>query len=477
MGGGGIGSGSDKTAFKASEILASGLQLFMNMAHSAAKASFIDRLLLSVPAYLTLFCVTVMAANLLVLIVTATVLCYGGVFFYAFAGVEWTRDIAMNYLKSIIAVGVNIFGCLLIIHIANEIIESKISTYDPSTGQVVLTMQGLLIIVCAMIILMIISMRIPSMLAQIVSSPTGSVSPITSGMMAAATISSVGRIAGEFAVDRARDVSGGYNAMKAAVQHTGEKTVQNKDGLGTLAMQGNTVGYLTKFGMDVGKTLAGGIYENWRDKGRGVAKTIQQKTADLRKEAIEEAKMPGNRLLNSDAAKDAAIGAITGTYVSSVPADVSNYENRGEGGMISGAGATVPGLATQGGGSIGATAGAIASSAAISSGVESLPGTANMASLAGAANVNSGTVETGGGSAAVTGDFISQTAKGGEFTASEHTSGGGWDSNKANVSSDSAAGTPPPLPGAAETPPSDLDDKIHDTVDKLNNIKDTMGGS
>ncbi|HFM1927048.1 TPA: P-type conjugative transfer protein TrbL, partial [Escherichia coli] len=68
-------------------------------------------------AIIVLVVMSLIAINMLIMLVSAWVLCYAGVILLGFGGSKWTSDIAINYLRTVLSIGIQLFTMTLIIGI------------------------------------------------------------------------------------------------------------------------------------------------------------------------------------------------------------------------------------------------------------------------------------------------------------------------------------------------------------------------
>ena len=63
-------------------------------------------------------------ANMLLLLCSAWLLAYAGVFFLGFGGSRWTSDIAINYYKKILEIGASLFTMILLLGVGQSFIDA-----------------------------------------------------------------------------------------------------------------------------------------------------------------------------------------------------------------------------------------------------------------------------------------------------------------------------------------------------------------
>ncbi|HBA9354750.1 TPA: P-type conjugative transfer protein TrbL, partial [Escherichia coli] len=74
-------------------------------------------------AIIVLVVMALIAINMLIMLVSAWVLCYAGVILLGFGGSKWTSDIAINYLRTVLSIGIQLFTMTLIIGIGQSFID------------------------------------------------------------------------------------------------------------------------------------------------------------------------------------------------------------------------------------------------------------------------------------------------------------------------------------------------------------------
>jgi P-type conjugative transfer protein TrbL len=114
-------------------------------------------------AVIILIVCALIAVNMILLLCAAWIVLYAGLIFLGFGGCRWTSDMAINYYRTVLGVGVSLMTMKLIVAIGvrylHDLVASTSTTLD--AGQ-------LGILMCAAIILAVISHRLPQMVAGMV---------------------------------------------------------------------------------------------------------------------------------------------------------------------------------------------------------------------------------------------------------------------------------------------------------------------
>jgi len=114
-------------------------------------------------AVIILIVCALIAVNMILLLCAAWIVLYAGLIFLGFGGCRWTSEMAINYYRTVLGVGVSLMTMQLIIGIGVQFLQDLVA----STSQT-LDASQLGILLCAVIILAVISHRLPHMVAGMV---------------------------------------------------------------------------------------------------------------------------------------------------------------------------------------------------------------------------------------------------------------------------------------------------------------------
>jgi len=112
-----------------------------------------------------LIVMTLIAVNMLLLLVSAWILAYAGVFLLGFGGSRWTSEIAVNYYKTVLGIAVQIMTMLLLVGIGNALITDY---YGKMNSGKIEIMETAVVFVVA-IIIFVLSNKVPSIVSGIIS--------------------------------------------------------------------------------------------------------------------------------------------------------------------------------------------------------------------------------------------------------------------------------------------------------------------
>lgn len=147
----------------------------------------IDSLIGLILSLAILVILAVIAVNMLLLLIASWVLLYAGIFLLGFGGARWTTDIAINYFRTVLGVGLQLFVMLLIVGIGRDLLSSFYS----KMGKNVLNFEELAVMLIFTIALWVLISKLPPLISGIVTgSSIGSAAGIggysAGGLVAAA---------------------------------------------------------------------------------------------------------------------------------------------------------------------------------------------------------------------------------------------------------------------------------------------------
>lgn len=236
------------------------------------------------------------AINMLLQLCSAWILAYAGIFFLGFGGSRWTSDMALNYYKSVISVGVSIFTMILITGIGKTIIEqyeSKIKSWD--------NMNELCVLFVVALTLLELVNKVPNMVANVATgggiggSGIGSFGGTAAalGAAAAALTGAAKTIKGAVGAGKTAGLAagsaagGGLAALKAACNaasqaqqmgtgaFAGIKPSAPDDGSLVRAMHGSPA-----FCAELGKSLGSSMKSAAKDKMSSMKNSMKEKASN-----------------------------------------------------------------------------------------------------------------------------------------------------------------------------------------------------
>ncbi len=155
-------------------------------------------------------CMAVVAANVLIALVTAWTMAYAGTFILGFGGSRWTSDMAIGYFKAMLGIGLELMTMTLLVGIATSVIDGFYANLDGSS------IYELLLILCVCVVLALLISKIPGRVAALVGGGSGASIGAGSVMAAAAMGAAAAATAGAAAMGGMASIAGGGSAIKAA---------------------------------------------------------------------------------------------------------------------------------------------------------------------------------------------------------------------------------------------------------------------
>ncbi|OSZ33484.1 P-type conjugative transfer protein TrbL [Alcaligenes faecalis] len=211
-------------------------------AMSYSVTSPIDNLSIFLTTLAILACMAVVAANVLLALITAWVLAYAGVFVLGFGGARWTSDIALNYFRSVMGIALKLMTITLLVGIAVSIIDGYHADLANKAS-----MDELLVIFVVSLVLVILVNTIPNVIAGLIpgggaaasaGSSFGAGAIMGAGMAAAGMATGGAALAAKATMGAATGVMGGASAIQAAFQ----KASASMSGAGDMPSMGSVMG-------------------------------------------------------------------------------------------------------------------------------------------------------------------------------------------------------------------------------------------
>ncbi|EIZ1365219.1 P-type conjugative transfer protein TrbL [Vibrio parahaemolyticus] len=191
-----------------SEPISIAFDIITKSSEAYSYTSPFDNLAIFIITLLILVCMTVVAANVLLSLVSAWVLTYAGIFVLGFGGSKWTSDIAINYFRSVLSIALKLMTMTLMIGVAMSIMDSFYAELSANTS-----MKELLVIFVVSVVLMLLIHSVPNVVASLIP---GSGSATSSGNVSASAMAGAAMTTGGMAAGAAMGAAGGASALQAA---------------------------------------------------------------------------------------------------------------------------------------------------------------------------------------------------------------------------------------------------------------------
>jgi type IV secretion system protein TrbL len=209
-----------------SDIVDIGFLIWKQAISNLSGWSPIDSFIGIILSMLILIILATIAVNMTLLLISTWILAYAGQFLLAFGGSSWTSDMAINYLKTVLNVAIQLFVMTLLIGVGNDLLTEF---YDKmNKGRLDFEQLGIMLVFCLSLVMLVD--KVPSMVAGIVSGggSAGGIGSISAGATigAAMTAVSMGGAAmakaGGALLSAATSAAGIMDAAKAASEGGGD---------------------------------------------------------------------------------------------------------------------------------------------------------------------------------------------------------------------------------------------------------------
>ncbi|MDU4375215.1 MAG: P-type conjugative transfer protein TrbL [Bilophila wadsworthia] len=157
-------SASGQNTFSPSSIVDIGFKIFDNICENLSIWSPVESAITALTAIIILIILALIAINMMLQLCSAWVLAYAGIFFLGFGGSKWTSDMAINYFKTVLGIGVSLMTMVLLVGIGSSIITS--CQQQMSTT---IKLQELSILLVVSLTLFMLVDKLPSMVAGIIT--------------------------------------------------------------------------------------------------------------------------------------------------------------------------------------------------------------------------------------------------------------------------------------------------------------------
>lgn len=212
IGGTATGTGSDLTP---SGIVDIGFEIFAKVLVKSSIWSPIDSATGIFISIIILIVLALIGVNMLLLLVSAWILAYAGVFFLGFGGSRWTSDMAIHYFKTILSVAAQLFTMVLLVGIGKSFIDQFYTNI--SAG---INLNELAVMLIVSVVLLSLVNKVPGLVGNLaMGGGTGSLgggfgagAVVGAAAMGAATAATTGAAL----VTGMANIGGGAQALMAA---------------------------------------------------------------------------------------------------------------------------------------------------------------------------------------------------------------------------------------------------------------------
>ena len=217
------------------------------------------------------------AVNMLLILVSAWILMYAGIFFLGFGGSRWTSDMAINYYKTVLGVAVQLFAMVLLAGIGNDLLTGFY--VQMNTGTLNFQELGVMLVFCFALLMLV--NKVPGLLSGVITGAGvghAGIGNFGAGAIAGAAMGAAGMattaagMAGAAMMGGAQSIAGGAQAIMAAFSkaNASESGGGSSPGMGDLMSAAGGVGGGSAGDSSSGSSLASAM----GDSGGGSASAM-----------------------------------------------------------------------------------------------------------------------------------------------------------------------------------------------------------
>ncbi len=220
-------------------------------------------------AAIILIILAIVGVNMLIMLISAWLLAYGGVFLLGFGGGRWTQDIAIQYYKTVLGIGLQTLTMIIVVGIGKSFIDQYYAALGNEMG-----LKEVFVMLVVSVILLLLVDKLPPMIAGIVGGSSGAGGGM-GGFGAGAALGAAGMAAGmasgaaASALGGASSLAGGASAIAAAFQAAQQGMAGNAGSGSSGGSSGGlaaAMGNAGRFAADMGAHLAQGAVSAMTDK-------------------------------------------------------------------------------------------------------------------------------------------------------------------------------------------------------------------
>ncbi|MFL8077478.1 P-type conjugative transfer protein TrbL [Xanthomonas vasicola] len=205
-----------------SGIVDVGFMIFQQHVKNSSVWSPVDTVIGAILSLGILLLLATIAVNMLLVLVSSWCLMYLGIFFLGFGGSRWTSDMAINYYKTVLGVGVNLLVMVALVGIGNDLLTGFYAKM--SKGTLNFEEMGVMLVFCLALLLLI--NRVPPLVSGIITGGGvgaagglgnfGAGAVVGAGMAAAGMAAQAVAAAASGGASLAASAAGGAQAVMAA---------------------------------------------------------------------------------------------------------------------------------------------------------------------------------------------------------------------------------------------------------------------
>ena len=234
VGGSAAAMGGYSGSFSPSSIVDIGFILFGKTLGESSMWSPVDSMVGIVLGLGILILTAMIAVNILLLLISAWILAYGGIFFLGFGGARWTHDMAINFYKAVLGIAIQIMTMILLIGIGVSLINDYYTNM-----QTKIEFSEMAVVLIVTLTIFMLSNKVPQLLSGII---TGAPSGMGMGIgqfgagavvgaagVAASAATMAGSMASFGAASGVTQIAGGASALMAAFSQANANVAAGSD--------------------------------------------------------------------------------------------------------------------------------------------------------------------------------------------------------------------------------------------------------
>lgn len=231
---GGTASGISGTS--PSGIVDVGFKIFNTVVQQSSIASPIMSTSGIIMGIIIITMLALIAANMLILLVSGWILAYAGIFYLGFGGCRWTSDIAITYFKTVLNIGIQLMTMVLLVSIGQQFINNYFAQMDTN-----MNLNDMASMLVAAVVLLVLVNKIPPMIGQIAQG--GGTGALGNGFGSGTAFAAAGAAGAAAAMASSAAVAGAANIMGGAqaVMAAANKASQNDSNVSDLVSRTGSV--------------------------------------------------------------------------------------------------------------------------------------------------------------------------------------------------------------------------------------------
>lgn len=205
------------------------------------------------------------AVNMMLVLVSAWILMYAGIFYLGFGGSRWTSDMAISYYKTVLGVGMQLLTMVILVGIGVDLLNTFYAKMNKGTLN--FDELGVMMVFCVTLLMLIT--RVPPLVASIVSgggvgaassigSSVGAGTVVGAAMAGASVASAAASMAGGAMMGAAQSMAGGASAIKEAFAKANAAGGESAGAMAAPAAGGASSGGMAAGGAGAGGGSSGG---------------------------------------------------------------------------------------------------------------------------------------------------------------------------------------------------------------------------